>query len=1616
MKMFLQLITGKNRLAFFAGTVLALMMISTGYAQTYNLPITGTDAVRCGAGEVTLTIGWSGEALNPENVKWYTQPFYGTPFHTGLSFTTDYLEYTTPFYIDYIGEGGCSQCDRLLVRAVIADITITPQVIYPSLTYCNSSNATYAPSIVGAESGIFSVNNEALEVNPGTGAINPFNVPAGSYTVTFIPEAITGCDANPVTVNLVVTNAPVQPQISYPLSSYCSSSAAILISQTGAGGGTYSSSPSGLSINGSTGTITPATSQTGTYTVTYLVPGGGGCSPVSATTTVSILKLPTATIAYSSPFTQNQGIQPVALTGTDDYLGGAFSSTEGLTINETTGEINPSTSTAGNYTVTYTKSAVSPCSDNLVATTTVSIFGLPTAQIDVSGQPVCLDGTDPEITLTGSVGATPYTFYYTINDGATQNISSETGASNTTLAHSSLIAGIYVYKVTSVTDGNGSTRTYTSGSEPEITIIVTTPQVATFQYPNMDYCQNDTNPEPEMSGVAGTFTASPAGLAFAEGEGVASGTINLTGSNPGTYTVTNTIAATGGCNDITATFEVTIHPLPAATIAANVTDACQNGTSPVITFTGSNGTPPYLFTYKINDGTAQTVSSPVDEDKATVSLSTITNGAFVFTLEQVSDANSCEVAVTDQSVIINVNVPAIADFSYTGSPYCSISEPAVVTFATDGVAGVFSYTNSGGIASGLAGFNTETGEITIVGSTADEYTVYNTIGATGGCDIILASAILTITQLPVTAFEYAQTTYHQGQTNPAPTYLTIGGFTGVAGAFSASSPFLVFATSGDPAPAPGTINLSESQTGTYTVTNTILGGDGCATVSHNFEITITTPPTPPSISYAVGPGLLAYFCNSQAEATVLQDGETGGTYTILPATGLSVDANTGTLTTLDATPGEYTVTYTVTGFDPATAVVTIFEEVTVNAGSDIEICADGTAQLNGSLGGSALQASAPLPSAPVWSTTGDGTFSNENELSAVYTPGTTDKTTGTVTLQLLANAPQYDMGEPGNTGMYFGPCSFVTDALTLTIHPLPLAPVASNTTITYDGNPHSATATVSGGQTIVWYDAATNGNVINDISTVLTQTNAGTYTAWAEVHVTATGCISATRTEVTLTINKAELTVKADDKSKTYDGSVFSAFSSTITGYVNGEDISVVTGTPTYTGAATTATDYGTYTITPVVTGLSATNYTFAPANGELQINKVELTVKADDKSKTYDGSLFSAFSSTITGYVNGEDISVVTGTPTYTGAATTATDYGTYTITPVMTGLSATNYTFAPANGELQINKVELTVKADDKSKTYDGSVFSAFSSTITGYVNGEDISVVTGTPTYTGAATTATDYGTYTITPVVTGLSATNYTFAPANGELQINKVELTVKADDKSKTYDGSLFSAFSSTITGFVNGEDISAVTGTPTYTGAATTATEYGAYTITPVVTGLSATNYTFAPASGELQINKAELTVKADDKVKGVNADDPELTVTYTGFMGDENTSSLDGTLSVTRTAGEVVGTYTITASGLTSGNYTITYQPGTLTIAEVIVEATLGTARSAYNTLDGAFSAINNGVHNGEIAIRVYADTSEPEGGATLAPSGTGLADYTSVSIIAENNVTIDGGVTLGE
>jgi PKD repeat protein len=75
---------------------------------------------------------------------------------------------------------------------------------------------------------------------------------------------------------------------------------------------------------------------------------------------------------------------------------------------------------------------------------------------------------------------------------------------------------------------------------------------------------------------AGVFS-STGGLVFLN---TATGLVDVSASTAGIYTVTNTIAAAGGCALVSATSGIEIITSPVATFSYTATPYCQNGADP----------------------------------------------------------------------------------------------------------------------------------------------------------------------------------------------------------------------------------------------------------------------------------------------------------------------------------------------------------------------------------------------------------------------------------------------------------------------------------------------------------------------------------------------------------------------------------------------------------------------------------------------------------------------------------------------------------------------------------------------------------------------------------------------------------------------------------------------------------------------------------------------------------------------------------------------------------------------------------------------------------------------------------------------------------------------------
>jgi hypothetical protein len=156
--------------------------------------------------------------------------------------------------------------------------------------------------------------------------------------------------------------------------------------------------------------------------------------------------------------------------------------------------------------------------------------------------------------------------------------------------------------------------------------------------------------------------------------------------------------------------------------------------------------------------------------------------------------------------------------------------------------------------------------------------------------------------------------------------------------------------------------------------------------------------------------------------------------------------------------------------------------------------------------------------------------------------------------------------------------------------------------------------------------------------------------------------------------------------------------------------------------------------------------------------------------------------------------------------------------------------------------------------------------------------------------------------------------------------------------------------------------------------------------------------YPAASITRTLTVGKAALTITADNKLKFQGQVNPTLTVTYTGFVLGETSTSLLTQPTVTTTAitTSPAGSYPITVSGATAANYTISFVNGTLTVQPQLNQTITFNAppTKTYGNADFA-----SGVTSTNTTIPV-----------TLASSNTAVATIigTNIHIVGGGTATI--------
>ncbi len=197
------------------------------------------------------------------------------------------------------------------------------------------------------------------------------------------------------------------------------------------------------------------------------------------------------------------------------------------------------------------------------------------------------------------------------------------------------------------------------------------------------------------------------------------------------------------------------------------------------------------------------------------------------------------------------------------------------------------------------------------------------------------------------------------------------------------------------------------------------------------------------------------------------------------------------------------------------------------------------------------------------------------------------------------------------------------------------------------------------------------------------------------------------------------------------------------------------------------------------------------------------------------------------------------------------------------------------------------------------------------------------------------------------------------------------LTINANDRAKIYGDAVNFVGTEFVTDGLQEEDT--VTGvTLTSPGAAASApvggSPYPIVASNAVGNGLE--DYDIVYVDGSLTVNRKALTITVNNATWQIGTPFPQFTVNYDGFVLGQDANVLGDSLVFETPANSTsnVGTYTVTAGGLSSTNYAITFVPGTLTVTPQIVDINIRPESLNINQ-NGAISLVIHGSSTFDVA-----------------------------------------------
>ncbi len=797
-------------------------------------------------------------------------------------------------------------------------ITVSPAMTAtaPSnmTTHSDQAASTVAPTVSNASGTVtWSVTSGILPagatLSTASGVVAANHVAPGTYTYTLVATDSSGATATTGALNLTVlapVNVTTPPGLTAHSNKTSTTTAPTVSNAYGATTWTLATGtlPAGMSLNGSTGSLTATTVAQGTYTFALTATDADSESATTGPLTVTVVGPLSATAPASITTTSAQTASTAAPTATNAIgtvtWGISTGLPTGMTLDPSTGIVTANHVAAGSYLYALTAtdaSGTSYTTGNFSITVTSGLtatappnLGAHSDQVAATQAPVASGFSGP-VTWSVASGTLPTGMSFNASTGV--------------ITATRVAAGSYAFSLKAVDPAGetASTSTYTiailapltAGAPANLTTSSTS--TASTATPSTGNAVGAT------SWAIGSGTL-PAGMALNSSTGV----ITATNATPGTYPFTLVATDASGETATSPSFTVTVLGTMTATAPANLsTHSNQGATTAAPTATNASGG----VTWTLASGTLPSGMS-LNASTGAITAFAVSAGTYAYTLKATDKTGN---TATTGSFTVTVSPPLAVTTPPTFTTHSNVTAsttPPTVTNAVGAVAWSTSTTTTG------TSLNASTGAVTVSGAAVGSsyYTITATDG-TGETSTTGAFIIKVLAAMVATAPASLSTHANQTASTAAPTVTNASG-TVTWSIASGSLPTGMALNA-----ATGVLTATNVAAGTYPFT--LLAADtayGMATTG-SFTVTVS-----PALSASPPPNLATHSNLTASTAAPTTANATGAvTWSLASGTlppGMALNASTGVITATNVASGSYSYALKATDAGGSTATTAAF--------------------------------------------------------------------------------------------------------------------------------------------------------------------------------------------------------------------------------------------------------------------------------------------------------------------------------------------------------------------------------------------------------------------------------------------------------------------------------------------------------------------------------------------------------------------------------------------------------------------------------------------------------------------------------------------------------------------